>query len=235
MLDTSANSVKELRQRTRDRNAQVWSGMLAGTDLAQDELTLLTISLPEIEAPIAITDEDLAVKDFEMRRAHFVTMEHVRAQRQAIIDGFAFAQSKLADLTILWQIKDQEEAMRIKNVNDEISETLVLLTAEETSEDLRLTAEQNEQLVQNYDKNRNLAELQAEAALKAQVVAAKQALQNADANSKEAISNLRRQMKLMVNAARIALAAGRTRYTFRQTSTDLTDSTQITEVIVNED
>ena len=213
MIDTSPGSVSRLRARTRDRNGRIWeAGMLAGTPLAQDEATLNGLSLPVIEAPMAIADELLEVKDYEMRRSHNLAKQAVTADWQEILDGFSFAQSKLADLIILWQIRDQEEAIRIKNVNDQISEILVLLTAQKAAEDLRLTAMQNDMTVEAYDKTQSLAELQQEAALKAQLVAAKEALQNATAYSREQLSTLRMQMQLLVNMARIWVQSNRFHY-----------------------
>jgi hypothetical protein len=179
--------------------------MLAGTALAADEAVLDSLGMPEIEGPIAVSDELTAVKNHEMYRSHELSMESTKTTWQEIMDGFAFAQSKLSDLMVLWQIRDQEEAIKIKNLNDRISELLVLLTAEKAGELLQLVAMENDLTVQNYDYSKSVAELQAEAALKAQVVAAREALQNAQAYSKEQMTILRATMELLVNAARIAV------------------------------
>lgn len=203
-LDTSPGSVARLRARTRDRNSQVWTSMLAGTALSADEAILNGLSLPEIEAPIVVSDELMAVKDYEMHRSHDLSMESALAAWQEIMDGFAFVKSKLDDLVALWQIKDMEEAIKIKNLSDQFAELLVLLTAEKAGELLQLVAMENDLTVQAYDRTKSLLELQQEAGLMALVVAAKEALQNAEAYSKKQLSTLRMQMELIVNGNRIS-------------------------------
>jgi hypothetical protein len=178
--------------------------MLAGTALAADEAILNGLSLPEIEAPIVVSDELMAVKDYEMHRSHDLSMESALAAWQEIMDGFAFAKSKLDDLVALWQIKDMEEAIKIKNLSDQFAELLVLLTAEKAGELLQLVAMENDLTVQAYDRTKSLLELQQEAGLMALVVAAKEALQNAEAYSKKQLSTLRMQMELIVNGNRIS-------------------------------
>jgi hypothetical protein len=178
--------------------------MLAGTALSADEAILNGLSLPEIEAPIVVSDELMAVKDYEMHRTHDLSMESALTAWQEIMDGFAFVKSKLDDLVALWQIKDMEEAIKIKNLSDQFAELLVLLTAEKAGELLQLVAMENDLTVQAYDRTKSLLELQQEAGLMALVVDAKEALQNAEAYSKKQLSTLRMQMELIVNGNRIS-------------------------------
>jgi hypothetical protein len=182
--------------------------MLAGTPLAQDETILNGLSLPGIEAPIVIADEVFWEKNHEMYRSHDLALQRVTADYQEILDGFGFVQSKLADLTIIWQLKDQEEAIKIKNLHDQFAELLVLLTAQKAGEDLHLTAIQNDMTVEAYDKTQSLTELQKEASLKAQVVAAKEALQYAHAYAREQMSTLRMQMEELLNNAKQTVIRG---------------------------
>lgn len=211
MLDTNPLAVLDLRSRTRQRNRGVWTPMLAGTALALDEANLNALYLDTIEAPVAIADEVYAVKEYERDQGHSIALQEVNLELQGVLDGFGFVQSRLADLYVLWQIKDRVMAVKIKSAYDLIDETNQLFTAELAAETLHLTAMQNDQEVLAYETVKSQAELQAEAALKSQVVAAKEALQNANAGSREQLSTLRLQMELLVNVAKRWLYVNRTR------------------------
>ena len=93
-------------------------------------------------------------------------------------------------------------AVKIKNSYDLIDETNQLLTAELAGVTLQLTAMQNEQVVLDYEKLKTLAEIAAEAALKGQLLAAKEALQNFNQLTRIAINDLRAQMELLDTTAR---------------------------------
>ena len=202
MLDTNPLAVLDLRSRTRQRNRGVWTPMLAGTALALDEANLNALFLDTIEAPVAIADEVYAVKEYERDQSHLVALQEVNLELQAVLDGFGFVQSRLADLYVLWQIKDRVMAVKIKNSYDLIDETNQLLTAELAGVTLQLTAMQNEQVVLDYEKLKTLAEIAAEAALKGQLLAAKEALQNFNQLTRIAINDLRAQMELLDTTAR---------------------------------
>ena len=166
MLDANPQAVLNLRQRTRQRNRGVWTPMLTGTVLALDEANLNALFLDTIEAPVAIADEVYAVKEYERDQSHLVALQEVNLELQAVLDGFGFVQSRLADLYVLWQIKVRVMAVKIKNSYDLIDETNQVLTAELAGVTLQLTAMQNEQVVLDYEKLKTLAEIAAEAALK---------------------------------------------------------------------
>ena len=202
MLDATPQSVLDLRKRTRARNLTVWAPMLAGTPQALDEAVLNGLYLDTIEAPIAITDEVMAVKEYERDQQFAISQQQTALALQEVLDGFGFLQSKLTDLYALWQIKDRIVAIKVKNAADILVETNLLLTAELAAEALHLTAMQNEQTVLAYEKAQSEAELVSEAALKQQLVAAKESLQNLNAFSRESIRNLRAQMELLVSTAK---------------------------------
>ena len=202
MLDANPQAVLDLRRRTRERNSGVWTPMLAGTALSLDEANLNALFLDTIEAPVAIADEVYAVKEYERDQSHLVALQEVNLELQAVLDGFGFVQSRLADLYVLWQIKDRVMAVKIKNSYDLIDETNQLLTAELAGVTLQLTAMQNEQVVLDYEKLKTLAEIAAEAALKGQLLAAKEALQNFNQLTRIAINDLRAQMELLDTTAR---------------------------------
>ena len=202
MLEATPQSVMDLRTRTRARNKAVWTPMLAGTALALDEATLNSLYLDTIEAPVAIADEVMAVKEYERDQQFAISQQQVNLGIQEVIDGFGFVQSKLTDLYALWQIRDRVVSIKIKNSYDLIAETNLLLTTELASETLHLTAMQNEQVVLAYEKAQSEAELVSEAALKQQLIAAKESLQNINTFSRESISNLRAQIELIVSAAK---------------------------------
>ncbi len=202
MLDSSLQAPLYLRERTRKRNQSVWKPMLVGTALALDEAALNSLHLDTIEVPVAITDEVMAVKEYERDQNFQVAQQQATLGIQEVLDTFGFVQSKLADLYALWQIKDRIVAIKIKNTQDLITETNYLFTVELASVTLQLIAMQNDLTALAYDKTQSQAELLAEAALKQQVVAAREGLQNAEAISRERISTLRMQMELLVNAAK---------------------------------
>ena len=202
MLDATSQAVMDLRRRTRERNRTVWTPMLASTALALDEATLNSLFLDTIEAPVAIADEVYQVKEYERDQTHAIALQQAQLGLQEVLDGFGFVQSKLADLFALWQIKDRVVGIKIKGAYDLIAETTFLMNAELAGEALQLTAMQNEQTILGYEKTQSLAELQVEAALRQQVVATKEALQNEQALSREQLINLRTQMELLVNAAK---------------------------------
>lgn len=202
MLDATPQAVLDLRRRTRERNRGVWVPMLAGTLLALDEANLNALFLDTIEAPVAIVDEVMAVKEYERDQTHSIAQQEAQLGLQEVLDGFGFVQSKLADLFALWQIRDRVVGIKIKSAYDLIAETNFLLTAELAGEALQLTAIQNEQTALNYEKVQSQAELAAEQALKNLLVAAKEALQNEQALSREQLINLRTQMELLVNGAK---------------------------------
>src|SRR5208337_825375 len=202
MLDSNPQSPLYLRARTRFRNRQVWTPMLANTALALDEAALNSLYLDTIESPIIIADEVMAVKEYERDQNFQVSMQQATLGIQEVLDGFGFVQSKLADLYALWQIKDRIVAIKIKNTYDIITETNYLLTVELAGVTLQLTAMENDLTALAYDKTQSQAELLAEAALKQQLIAAREGLQNEEAVSREQISTLRMQMELLVNAAR---------------------------------
>ena len=202
MLDANPQAVLNLRQRTRQRNRGVWTPMLTGTVLALDEANLNALFLDTIEAPVAIADEVYAVKEYERDQAHAIELQEANLALQMILDGFGFIQSKLTDLYALWQIKDRIVAIKIKNAADMLVETNLLLAAEQAGEALHLTAMQNEQIVLDYEKVKTQAEIAAEAALKAQLLAAKEALQNFNQLTRIQINDLRTQMELLNSVAR---------------------------------
>ena len=205
MLDATPKSVFDLRLRTRKRNRAVWTSMLAGTGQALDEATLNALYLDTIEGPVAIADEVMAVKEYQRDQQHAISYQQVILSLQEMLDGFGFIQSKLDDLTILWQIKDRIVALKILSSYDLIAETNLVLAAELAGVTQQLTAIQNEQTVLAYELAKNQAELQAETALKQQLVTAKESLQDIQAYSRELVSNLRREMELLVNAAKRAV------------------------------
>src|SRR5271157_1720144 len=202
MLDSTPQAPLYLRARTRFRNREVWVPMLANTSLALDEAALNSLYLDTIESPIIIADEVMAVKEYERDQNFQVSMQQATLGIQEVLDGFGFVQSKLADLYALWQIKDRIIAIKIKNTYDIITETNYLFTVELAGITLQLIAMENDLTALAYDKTQSQAELLAEAALKQQLVAAKEGLQNAEAVSRERISTLRMQMELLVNAAK---------------------------------
>lgn len=202
MLDSSPQAILDLRRRTRERNRGIWAPMLAGTALSLDEANLNALFLDTIEAPVAIADEVYAVKEYERDQAHAIALQEANLALQAILDGFGFVQSKLTDLYALWQIKDRIVAIKIKNAADMLVETDLLLAAELAGEALHLTAIQDEQIVLDYEKVQTQAEIAAEAALKAHLLAAKEALQNFNQLTRIQINDLRAQMELLNNVAR---------------------------------
>jgi hypothetical protein len=202
MLDASPQAVLDLRTRTRARNRVIWTPMLGTTALALDEANLNALFLDTIEAPIAIADEVYQVKEYERDQAHTIALQQANLELQGILDGFGFVQSKLTDLFALWQIKDRIVALKIQNAYDLIAATDALLTAELQGVTLQLTAMQNEQIVLDYEKIRTQAEIAAEAALKAQLLAAKEALQNFNQLTRIQINDLRAQMELLDTTAR---------------------------------
>lgn len=214
MLDSSPQSRLYLKARTRVRNREVWKPMLAETALALDEATLNSLHLDTIEVPLAITDEVMEVKEYQSHQTFEISMQQARLGIQEVIDSFGFIQSKLQDLYALWQIKDRIVAIRIKNAYDIMVLLNQILTAQEAGAALQLTAMENDLTVLAYDKTQSQAELLSEAALKAQVVAAKEALQNEEAVSREEISTLRMQMELLVNAARQWVFMNRLHYAY---------------------
>ena len=201
MLDASPQAVLDLRRRTRERNRSVWVLMLAGTTLALDEATLNALFLDTIEAPVAIADEVYQVKEYERDQSHAIALQEANLAFQEVLDGFGFVQSKLNDLFALWQIKDRIVSSTIKNTYDLIAETYTLLNVELAGETLQLTAMQNEQTVLAYEKVQTQAEIAAEAGLKAQLLAAKEALQNFNQLTRIEINDLRAQMELLNTAA----------------------------------
>lgn len=202
MLDATPQNVIDLRNRTRERNRAVWMPMFGSTGQALDEATLNTLYLDTIEAPVAITDEVMLVKEYERDQQFNISQQQTALTLQEILDGFDFVQSKLTDLFALWQIKDRVIGLKIKSAYDLLAEVNLLLTAEKAGVDLQLTAVENEQTVQAYEKEQSQDELLSEASLKATLVAAKESLQNIQALSREEISTLRVTMELLVNAAK---------------------------------
>ena len=202
MLDANPQAVLDLRRRTRERNRSIWAPMLGSTALALDEAALNALYLDTIEAPIAIADEVYAVKEYERDQAHAIALQEANLALQEVLDGFGFVQSKLTDLFALWQIKDRIVALTIQNTNDLIAETYTLLNVELAGVTLQLTAMQNEQVVLAYEKVKTQAEIAAEAALKSQLLAAKEALQNFNQLTRIEINDLRAKMELLDTAAR---------------------------------
>ena len=202
MLDDSPKAVLDLRTRTRSRNRAIWTPMFGTTSQALDEATLNALYLDTIEAPVAITDEVMAVKEYERDQQHAISQQQVALELQMVLDGFGFIQSKLTDLYALWQIKDRIVGIKIKNAADMLVETNALLVAEQAGEALHLTAMQNEQYLLAYEKAKTQDELLAEAALKNRLLAAREALQNVNLLTREEISNLRVEMEIFNNAAK---------------------------------
>lgn len=80
-MDTGPNATVELAARTRVRNQSVWAGMLGGTLLESDELVLTGLFHNYGETYMAVTDELLAVKEYERDTTHQLQMDQVDQER----------------------------------------------------------------------------------------------------------------------------------------------------------
>lgn len=189
------------RQQLEVARANV-QAIMAGIEAQEAELkiidTELEIAMADVEqatlrADIAQILADIVLKGLSKIELGWKTQE--------IEQAYAFAQSKLADALALWTVKDRIEEQKIMNLDQLLIEAAKLFNFEYAAENLQITAIQNDTDVQAYEVGATDSEILNERAEKRLVVAAKEALQGEEAESRMVLSNWRLWQTLMMNAA----------------------------------
>jgi hypothetical protein len=176
--------------------------IMADLDAQEAELQIIEAQL---KAAMMVAEKATLQADIAMTYAEIITKGlaaiKLDVERTEIEKGFEYIQSKLTDLLKIWDTRIDIEDYRTQSEQEILNETLLLLDGEKAAEDLRTKEMTYNEGVQEYEETETLGELEEERSLRAQWVAAREALLKAKSDAEITINDLNTWAKLIANKA----------------------------------